>query len=338
VDLLPTPEQDEIVATVRAQLESDFDLHTLAGSDGASRVIAPELWSRCADLGWFGLGLEEDLGGVGYGLAEETLLFGELGRHATPGPFLAAVLGARVAALGGDAGTAAAVLDGSAPVALAEEEAAGAGDTHLRIRDLDGARFVLVVATDRVALLPADTLDPADAASIDLLVPLSTAPLPDLGAAVATLTGDDAVRLRRRGTVLVSAELAGLATGCAEQSVAYALDREQFGVPIGSFQAVKHRCADMAVRAEAATSSVRLAALALADDRDDAPFLVEAARVVATDSAVSNAQTNVFNHGGIGFTWEHTAHRYVTRAQVLSRTLGDRHTHLGALLEEPAPG
>ena len=211
MDLLPTPEQDEIVATVRAQLESDFDLHTLAGSDGASRVIAPELWSRCADLGWFGLGLEEDLGGVGYGLAEETLLFGELGRHATPGPFLAAVLGARVAALGGDAGTAAAVLDGSAPVALAEEEAAGAGDTHLRIRDLDGARFVLVVATDRVALLPADTLDPADAASIDLLVPLSTAPLPDLGAAVATLTGDDAVRLRRRGTVLVSAELAGLA-------------------------------------------------------------------------------------------------------------------------------
>ncbi len=338
MDLLPTPEQDEIVTTVRAQLDSDFDLHSLAAADGATRVIGADLWERCAGLGWFGLGLEEDLGGVGYGLAEETLLFGELGRHATPGPFLATVLGARVAAQVGASEAAAAILDGTAPVALAEEEAAGAGDAHLRIRDLDGARYVLVVATERVSLLPAEALAATAVESLDLLVPLSIAPLPDLSDPVASLTGDAAGLLRRRGTVLVGAELAGIATGCAEQSVAYAVDREQFGVPIGSFQAVKHRCADMAVRAEAATSSVRLAALALADGRSDAAFLVEAARVVATDAAIGNAQTNVFNHGGIGFTWEHTAHRYVTRSQVLSRTLGDRHDHLHALLDEPAPG
>lgn len=337
MDLLPTPEQDEIVATVRAQLESDFDLHGLARSDGASLVIDPELWVRCAELGWFGLGLEESLGGVGYGLAEETLLFEQLGRHATPGPFLATVLGARLAAETGAADVTAAILDGSAPVALAEVEAAAPGDAHLRISDLDGAAYALVVTADRIVLLDAAALDAAPLESLDLLVPLSTSPLPDLSDPVATLAGDASDRLRLRGTVLVGAQLAGIATGTAEQSVAYAVDREQFGVPIGSFQAVKHRCADMAVRAEAATSSIRLAALALAGRRPEAGFLVEAARVVATDAAVANSQTNVFNHGGIGFTWEHTAHRYVTRAQILSRTLGDRHAHLAALLEETAP-
>jgi alkylation response protein AidB-like acyl-CoA dehydrogenase len=337
MDLLPTPEQDEIVATVRSQLRSDFDLHTLAVADGTDVVVPADLWRRCAELGWFGLGLEESLGGVGFGLAEETLLFAELGAHATPGPFLATVLGARVAALAGRADVAAEVLAGDAPVALAEVESAGPDDRHLRITDLGGSRYVLVVDDDRVALLGSDSLDATSAESIDLLVPLATAPMPAEQTGVAELTGDDAAAIRRRGTVLVASTLAGIAVGTAEQSVAYARDREQFGVPIGSFQAVKHRCADMAVRAEAATSQVRLAALALADGRPDAAFQVEAARVVATGAAIDNAQTNVFNHGGIGFTWEHTAHRFVTRAQVLSRTLGNRRNHLALLLREPSP-
>ncbi|MFZ4432280.1 MAG: acyl-CoA dehydrogenase family protein [Microthrixaceae bacterium] len=337
MDLLPTPEQDEIVATVRSQLRSDFDLHTLAVADGTDVVVPADLWRRCAELGWFGLGLEESLGGVGFGLAEETLLFAELGAHATPGPFLATVLGARVAALAGRADVAAEVLAGDAPVALAEVESAGPDDRHLRITDLGGSRYVLVVDDDRVALLGSDSLDATSAESIDLLVPLATAPMPAEQTGVAELTGDDAAAIRRRGTVLVASTLAGIAVGTAEQSVAYARDREQFGVPIGSFQAVKHRCADMAVRAEAATSQVRLAALALADGRPDAAFQVEAARVVATGAAIDNAQTNVFNHGGIGFTWEHTAHRFVTRAQVLSRTLGNRRDHLALLLREPSP-
>ena len=100
MDLLPTDEQDEIIATVRSQLDREFDLHALAASDGAAQVVDAALWARCAELGWFGLGLQEALGGVGYTLAEEALLFAELGAHATPGPFLATVLGGRPAALG----------------------------------------------------------------------------------------------------------------------------------------------------------------------------------------------------------------------------------------------
>lgn len=340
MDLLPTAEQDEIVATIRAQLDRDFDLHALAAHDGATSVIDRDLWSRCAELGWFGLGLSETLGGVGYTLAEEALLFAELGEHATPGPFLPTVLGARLAALAGDGDLAASILAGEQIMALAEPHGdadATAGSTvsgTYRVTDHGGADLVLVLAGNAASIVGAEQLHADPMASLDLLVPTAIGTVRD---APARCHLDDATGLVLRGTVLVASELAGLATATAAQSTEYAKDREQFGTPIGAFQAVKHRCADMAVRAEAATSLSRHAALAVFDGLTDAPFHAHAARVVAADAAVQNAQINVQNHGGIGFTWEHTAHRYVTRSQVRSRTLGDLRGHLGALLDQPAP-
>jgi alkylation response protein AidB-like acyl-CoA dehydrogenase len=340
MDLLPTDEQDEIVATVRAQLDREFDLHALSGRDGADRVIDADLWRRCAELGWFGLGLSEHLGGVGYTLAEEALLFAELGAHATPGPFLATVLGARLAALTGDGDTAASILSGDAVVALAEPHGdpdASVGPTvsgTFRVTDRAGAQLVLAMADDTASLLAAEDLPAEPMASLDPLVPISIGTVSD---APARCHLEDASGLRLRATVLVAAELAGIATATAEQSTQYAKDREQFGVPVGSFQAVKHRCADMAVRAEAATSLTRYAALAVLDGRPDAAFHAHAARAVAARNAIENAQVNVQNHGGIGFTWEHTAHRYVTRAQVRSRTLGTLRDALDALLAQPTP-
>src|SRR5262249_32865507 len=105
-----------------------------------------------------------------------------------------------------------------------------------------------------------------------------------------------------------------------------------FGQPVGGFQAVKHRCADMAVRSEAALTQVHYAALSLRDGTADAAFQVEAAAVVAAKGALDNAEINVQNHGGIGFTWEHTAHRYVTRARVLTAIGGGLRGHLADAL------
>lgn len=322
MDLLPSPEQEEIVSTVRAQLAKDFDLNALADRDGADSVVDRDLWSRCAGLGWFGLGLDESLGGVGYSLTEEALLFAELGAHATPGPFLPTVLGARLAALAGEVDLAGGILGGDVHVALAQLDADGA----TLVSDHGGADVWLTFAGGSATLVDAGEVVPVP--SLDPLVPLGTARIDGLDVRARL---DDAAGLHLRGTVLVASELAGIATATAEQSTAYAQDREQFGRPIGSFQAVKHRCADMAVRAEAATSLVRYASLS------DDPFHVHAARAVAADAALHNARTNVQNHGGIGFTWEHTAHRYVTRAEVRSRTLGSRTDHLAALLAAPAP-
>ncbi len=339
MDLLPTPEQDEIVATVRAQLDREFDLHALAERDGAASVVDADLWRRCAELGWFGIGLQESLGGVGYSLVEESLLFAELGAHATPGPFLPTVLAARLTALVGATELRDVILSGERRVALAEPhgdvDATGGAKVSgtFRVTDHGGADLVLVMVGDTAALLDAGDLVAEPMASLDLLVPT----------AVGTVSGvsaichmDDATALRLRATVLVASELAGIATATAEQSTQYAKDREQFGVPVGSFQAVKHRCADMAVRAEAATSLTRYAALAVLDGLPDASFHAYAARSVAARSAVENAQINVQNHGGIGFTWEHTAHRYVTRAQVRSRTVGTLRDSLAGLLAQNA--
>ncbi|MFM7064249.1 MAG: acyl-CoA dehydrogenase family protein [Actinomycetes bacterium] len=339
MDLLPTDEQSEIVATVRTQLERDFDLHTLAQTaDFADTAISSELWQRCADLGWFALGLDEHLGGVGYSLVEEALLFAELGAHATPGPFLATVLATRLAATAGQADLARQLLSGQTHAALAEPDGdadAVVGPTvrgRFRITDLAGAGVVLVLTPSGAALVDAAEITATPEPSIDVQVPLSAADLD----AVARCSSDTSDLYDRAG-VLVAAELAGIATATAEQSTEYAKDREQFGTPIGAFQAVKHRCADMAVRAEAATCAVRYASLAVADGQPDAAFWTHTARSIAGDAAITNAQVNVQNHGGIGFTWEHTAHRFVTRAQVRSRTAGDRFRHLDDLLEQSAP-
>jgi len=340
VDLLPTTEQDEIIATVRSQLEREFDLHALAERDGAAQVVDDALWQRCAELGWFGLGMAEALGGVGYTLAEEALLFAEVGAHATPGPFLPTVLGARLAALAGATDLRDGILSGEQRIALAEPHGHGeasAGATvsgTFRVTDHGGAHLVLVLVDDTASIVAASELVAEPMASLDLLVPTAIGAVSGVPA-LSHLDG--AAGLRLRATVLVAAELAGIATATADQSTQYAKDREQFGQPVGGFQAVKHRCADMAVRAEAATSLVRYASLAVRDGHHDARFHAEAARAVAAAAAVDNAQINVQNHGGIGFTWEHTAHRYVTRAQVRSRTVGTLRDALANLLAQPSP-
>lgn len=339
MDLLPTPEQEEIIATVRSQLARDFNLHDLANRDGKSKILDDVLWKQCADLGWFGLGLTEAFGGVGFTLVEESLLFAEIGAHATPGPFLATVLGARLASLVGDTDLTAGILAGDIKIAFGESHSdpnAVAGEIvsgTFRIYDRSGSDYVLIIVDDTASLIKTSDLPADSMQSLDRLVPISIGtgsnikPYLFLGGAHA---------LRLRATVLVASELAGIATATAEQSTEYAKDREQFGSPIGSFQAVKHRCADMAVRAEAATMSVRYAALAVLEGRTDAAFHAHAARAMAAQAAIENAHINVQNHGGIGFTLEHTAHRYVTRAQLRSRMVGDTRSHLKLLLDQPA--
>ncbi len=327
MDLLPTEEQLEIIGTVKAQLESDFSLNDLAERDGQDQVIDDTLWQRCAELGWFALGISEEDGGVGYSLVEEALLFEEVGAHATPGPFLATVLAAHVAADCGESELLGQILSGERRVALAEPED---GSRH-RITDHGGADLALAISGSRAAIFDLARTEITPELSLDPLVPLGTVSLDS-----DPLCAVDDPSISLRASVLVAAELAGIARATAEQSTEYGKDREQFGRPVGSFQALKHRCADMAVRADAAMNLTRLAALSVVAGHNDAEFQSEAARVLATQAALENATWNVQNHGGIGFTWEHTAHRYVTRAQFRARTAGTPHDHLAALLGAPA--
>ena len=115
-------------------------------------------------------------------------------------------------------------------------------------------------------------------------------------------------------------------------SVEYAKVRQQFGKPIGTFQAIKHRCADMAVRTEVARSSVTYAAVALTEDEPTAPRATSPwRRRSPTGAAIANATDNIQNHGGMGYTWESDAHLYLKRARLLEHCFGTRTAHLDAL-------
>lgn len=325
MDLLPTAEQDEIVATVRSVLA---DHHTLG------EPLNDSLWQAAADQGWFGLGLDESMGGVGYSIVEEALLFTELGRAAVPGPFLATVIAAHVAASEPNAATVAALVGGSDRAAMAEPFDA----ERTSVLDGPGSTWSLINDDDGLRLVATDDLGPADATdALDTLTPLALVDQRATASAPVVVSATNPEPLRLRATLLVAAMAAGIAEATAAQSVAYALDREQFGQPIGTFQAVKHRCTDMATRAEVAVCQVRYASLALRDGLTEAPFHIHAARVVAVRSAVENAEVNVQNHGGIGFTWEHTAHRYVTRARLLANQFGTPNGHLADMLSATAP-
>ena len=339
MDLLPTEEQQEITETIATVLEDRFPLNLLEQHDGGAPVDHGH-WRQFGELGWFSLGIPEALGGVGYGAAEESLLFRELGRSIAPGPFLAQVLAAHLAS---DAQQSASSTVGLAELIAGDRIAGWAertGENGWLL--LNPAQADVFVASDSAGLrlVDADRFENLEAIpSLDPLTPLAIASTATATAATATAVSaaTAAGSTLVRANVLLAASLAGIALATTDQSVEYGKVRHQFGQPVGGFQAVKHRCADMAARAEVAVSQVYWAALCQDGNAADASAHALAARVVANQAAVTNSQVNVQNHGGIGFTWEHSAHRYVTRARLWTHLLGGLPGAQRALLAEPTP-
>jgi len=290
------------------------------------------VWTAAGELGWFGLAVPEAQGGAGYGLPEAMLLFTELGRAVAPGPWLGTVLAAL--ALGGRPEHAG-ILGGRTRVAVIDDPqgALGAGarlsGAVAGIADVGAASLLLVLGTKAVRVAEVRGVTVAASPCIDPTRRLATVTFAGVDASAVP---GDAEGLRRVATVLAAAEAVGVAERALEMSVEYGKVRHQFGKPIGSFQAIKHRCADMAVRAEVARSAVTYAAIAVRDGEPDAGFQVHVAKTLATGAALQNATDNVQNHGGMGYTWESDAHLYLKRARILEHTFGSRTAHLDALV------
>lgn len=328
MDLMPSDEQDEIRTTVAAFLAARLPVTAHASvfvTPGPE--VDPGLFRECAELGWLSLGLPEAHGGVGYGLAEESMLFRELGRGLAPGGFLPGVLGARVAAFAGDSELAASIVAGQQQVALATRIAAGSAEvTVLHAAD---ASLVVVCDADGAALHHAADcslvpVDPVDGTVRIARGTLPAAPLAEVAAQV------DPVWVR--GLVLCAALQAGVAEAHRDLAVAYAGEREQFGKPIGAYQAIKHRCADMAVRAEGAFAQVCYAATAVDGGATGADQEAVIAKYFADEAARLNGEACVQIHGAIGFTTETLPHRYVWRAHTLARALAVRSELLDLLV------
>ena len=346
MNLLLSEEQNQIVDTLR---------HFLAEQASVARFRppAPQLGNRDLDLlpalaefGVLGIALPEDAGGTGLGDAEEAIVFREFGRHLLSPALFGHILAAHVAHACGEQEILASLLAGTARVGLmtprdplGDPRSAGTGEAvggacHLiEGRDADwifscdehGA--ALFARNDFADVEPVDAMD--HALTLDRARRLDVRPAAALSAADASI--------HARALVLAAAYGAGIAEATLQMAVDYAKVREQFGKPIGSFQAVKHICADMAMRAEAANSQVAFASLSLAA-RDAANFHSTASKLVATDAALRNAQQNIQVHGAIGFTAEADAHVFLKRAHVVEQLWGDTRTLRRRMLEASFPG
>jgi alkylation response protein AidB-like acyl-CoA dehydrogenase len=349
--------------SVRAALDEQCTpAHVRAMADDP-RGYSETLWGEMAKLGWLGLPFAEEQGGAGLGLVELALVLEEMGRAAYPGPYFASVvLGGLGIQLGGSAAQkerwlpAIASGQARASAALLEDaldwDPASTTATAAKTRDgwrLSGLkRFVPWAHVADVVLVPARApegvslflMDPRAAGvtltpmiGIDLSNRWSEMRLDGVGVSADALMGraGDAGglldALLRRAAVGASAEMLGAARRCLDMSVGYVKVREQFGQLIGSFQAIRHRCAEMLMEVENCHSAVYYAAWALTAGAGDAAAAASICKSYVSEAARKVCGDAIQVHGGIGFTWEYDLHLYFKRAKALEPLYGDAAHH-----------
>jgi alkylation response protein AidB-like acyl-CoA dehydrogenase len=318
MDLFPDADQQQIIDTVEDFCTRRFPMKAVRDQASRPQSVDDGDWRALAGLGCFGLGLAAEVGGSEGGVAGELLVVREIGRHLVPGPVIPTILAAHLLSRS-HPDLAADIAEGGVRVALAEPDPRGLDGGYLLSDFADG--LVLVVDRGQWSVYPATACtDVVTVRALDPSVRLATATLANAQPLLTTPVAS----LPRRAHVLVAAAMCGVAAATTAASVEYAKNRVQFGQPIGSFQAVKHRCAEMAVRTEAAFSQTAYAGLVFDEDGADAEFQATAARLIASSAAGDNCADNIQNHGGIGFTEDCDAHLYLRRWRALERMLGDR--------------
>jgi alkylation response protein AidB-like acyl-CoA dehydrogenase len=317
-----------------AEVVRDFaaDRNLTAAARAALEAPADPIahWDDMARLGWLGIHLPEEYGGQGYGLEELSVVAEQLGAAVAAEPFLPTVLASAVVLVSGTEADHAALLPGLADGSTKAAVGLGGDVTRSGDRVRGDAGWILGAATaDLLLVRVGDDLAVIEAADATIA---PGDPL-DPGHPVGAVAVDAAIRCElvggaaaatRIGRTLAAAEAAGGARACTEIAVAYAKVREQFGRPIGSFQAVKHHCADMLVATELAAAAAWDSARR--SNADPASFELAAAvgAVQALPAFRWCAEKCIQILGGIGYTWEHDAHLYVRRAATLAAVFGGR--------------
>jgi len=263
-----------------------------------------------AQLGWLGLAAPEAVGGSGLGMVEEMLFCLELGRVAGPVSVLAQMLA--VAAAAADSALRARLVAGAVAVGLVAEQAAGG---EVRVIGERGTGYALAITPGAATLFEFDSAACRQLPCLDRSVTMLAGP----AACLREHLRIDGDALWRRAQVDLAALLTGTAERALDMIVAYAKQRHTFGRPIGAYQAVRHPCADMALRVEAARCQLYYAATAVQEHHTDAAAQAEATRLLAARAARDNTDTNIQLHGGIGVTDEFSAHLLLKRANLLWR-------------------
>jgi alkylation response protein AidB-like acyl-CoA dehydrogenase len=302
-----------------------------------------DLWADLVEQGWPALLAPEDLGGLELGWVEAAVLIEEVGAHVAPAPVLPQLVAVDTLAAAGEetwlgklvAGDAVAAVAGRAVDAVASADGWELAGMTEPVAFAPSADVLLVIGTDRrLFLVELGDDRPEAEAAMDLTREMARVRLD--GRTAVELGGADAVEAYLdRGAVALSAELLGIASTALDMAVRYAGEREQFGRPIGSFQAVKHRCADMLVDVEGMRSATWWAAWCLASGDPERSVAASTAKAWCSDAAERVLGSALQVHGGIGFTWECDLHLYLKRAQYDRVSFGSASAHrdrLAALL------
>ena len=323
-----TEDQREFGAAVRGYLAERFDLAAVRGvvedvvndPDGDGNPAA--LWKAAGEQGWLAVTVPEEFDGLGLGLVEAQVIARALGAGVAPGPWRGTVLAAEAIRLAGSDEQKAAWLP-----RLAAAEAVGALASSDALTAVEYGAIADVVVTPGGRLVTGASSTPRG--SYD-----GTVRLADLtGGTVEELAGPVEAEIRARAAVLAGAELVGVAREALTRTVAYDRERRQFGVPVGSFQAIKHALADLHCTVTMAEHAVLYAAHAVDVEAEDAALAVSVAKAKAGDAAVASTGAMIQYHGGIGYTWEHEAHLFYKRAKRLAGQWGDSGTHRARIAE-----
>jgi alkylation response protein AidB-like acyl-CoA dehydrogenase len=288
-----------------------------------------ELWRELSGLGWPGIALAEEHGGQGLGRIELSILCEELGRSLAPVPFLPSVLAATLIEHAGSPEQRERWLPG-----LASGEVKGAlgsasdGTAELVIGATEAGVIVLVDEDGNGRVLEPGQAEVTPVASIDPT--RSAARVSGAEDAGNALTGDVPAGIDR-ALVAVSSELVGVCDRTLEMTVAYVKERKQFGVPVGSYQAVSHRCAQMLLETEKARSTAAFAAWAADAEPDRLAEAAAMAKAATSDAGREVTASAIQAHGGIGFTWEADIHWLYKRAQLDAALLGGAKRHRARL-------
>ncbi len=356
-----TDEQNQLRAAVRKFCAENFDEQSVRRLMESDPPLDPKLWTRLgAELGVLGLSVPEADGGVGGTLVDQAVAVEELGASLACGPVFGTVFLAIPALVAAPAGQArdellAELVEGRRTAAFVVADRAGAlGDVSVtadgdaltgtvdRVVDAGAADDLLVVArgADGIALYAVDASGPgvqrSPLVTLDLTRPQAAVQLSDAPGRLLAGPGEAERVIEHAlqvGSALLAAEQVGAGQHLLNLSVDYAKSRLQFGRPIGSFQAVKHRLADLLVDLEHARSTAYHAVWALADGSDDPALAVSIAQATCSAAFTRIATDTIQVHGGIGFTWEHQAHLYFKRAVTDAALLGSAEQHRSRVAE-----
>jgi alkylation response protein AidB-like acyl-CoA dehydrogenase len=362
-DLLYREEEDELRESLRAMLAGRSPVEQVLANCERGVSHDATLWQVLArDMGLAGLAVPEEYGGAGASLREAAVVVEELGRVVAPVPYLgSAVVATTVAGAVDDSELLAALGTGEAIAALAvpyaTSPAAGAAASAgfraqggvvngeaVGVADALAADVLLVPTGEGLYAVPvsADGVERRPVLSLDLTRPLCDVLLRDAPGRMLA-SGQQADRAvtagLTAGAALLASEQLGIAEWCLATTVSYLTTRFQFGRPVGSFQALKHRLADVWVDITQARAAARYAAVCVAGGDPDAAVATALAQAFCSGVAVHAAEECVQLHGGIGFTWEHPAHLFLKRAKADAIGFGtaDRHrTALAELVDLPA--